>query len=164
MSLRSIILFAVLGLPYGYLLVRWSAVLAGATPADGHLVFYTLAGLVALPFVMAMVGGTLALGGARRVMGAASFGNTGPEALGEVARGGLRYWIGLSLLLAALPACAALLILAFDTPEEGRDRLGRICERDGGAITCRPDPEADRPSEIDMLNAAMKRQRAAKGN
>ena len=78
-------------------------------------------------------------------------------------RGGVQYWIGLAVMLTALPACAGLLYIILDTPEEGRDRLGRICESDGGSTTCRPDPDADRPSELDMLNAARKRQKWFEG-
>ncbi|MBU7579236.1 MAG: hypothetical protein KAF27_02020 [Porphyrobacter sp.] len=166
MSLRTIILLAVLGLPYGALALKWAACLAGGAQIDGHLIFYTLAALVALPFVMAIMGGTLALGGARRVASAAGprrAGGRAEDRIIEGTRGGVRLWIGMAVLLSALPACAAILFLLLDTPEPGRDRLGRICETDGGTTTCRPDPDADRPSEIDMLNVAIKRQRDKAG-
>ena len=163
MSLRMIILLAVLGLPYGYLLVQWSACLVGPCRVDGHLIFYTLVGLVALPFVMATVGGAMVMGGARRMAGAAVTPRIGAASVRDGVRGGVQYWIGLAVMLTALPACAGLLYIILDTPEEGRDRLGRICESDGGSTTCRPDPDADRPSELDMLNAARKRQKWFEG-
>jgi hypothetical protein len=163
MSLRMIILLAVLGAPYGYLLVQWSACLVGPCRFDGYLIFYTFVGLVALPFVMATVGGAMIMGGARRVAGAAASRRSGTDSLRDGVRGGVQYWIGLVVMLTALPACVGLFYMILDTPEEGRDRLGRICETDGGKTTCRPDPDADRPSELDMINAARKRQRWFEG-
>jgi hypothetical protein len=154
-----IILLAVLGLPYGYLLLAWGRCLVGACQVDGHMIFATLVAVFALPFVLAIIGGALALGGARRVVGAPSAGGRGAQRLAEGARGGVRFWVGISLMVAMLPACAALLGLVFDTPEPGRDRLGRICETSGGTTTCRPDPDRKGRSELDMLNAAVDRQR-----
>lgn len=163
MTLRMIILLAVLGLPYGYLLVQWGACLVGPCRVDGHLIFFTFVGFVALPFVMATVGGAMLMGGARRVAGAAVTRRSGASSVRDGVRGGVQYWIGLVVMLTALPACAGLFYIIFDTPEEGRDRLGRICETYGGSTTCRPDPDADRPSELDMLNATRKRQRWLEG-
>jgi len=164
MSRRMIIALAVLGLPYGYLLLVWSACLVGAEcQLDGHKIFYTLVALFALPFVLVIVGGAFALGGARRVMGAASPGQGGARRIIDGTRGGVRFWIGISLMVAMLPACATLLGIVLYTPEPGRDRLGRICERSGGVTTCRPDPDADRPSELDQLNAVAKRKKWFEG-
>jgi hypothetical protein len=59
--------------------------------------------------------------------------------------------------------CIALASIIFATPEEGRDSLGRICVTNGSRTTCRPDPAADRPSELDRINAARKRQRWLEG-
>lgn len=154
-----IILLAVLGLPYGYLLLEWGACFVGTCRVDGHTIFYTLVALFALPFVLAIIGGALALGGARRVMGAAASGQGGARRIIAGTRGGVRFWIGTSLMVAVLPACAALLGILLYTPEPGRDRLGRICEKSEGATICRPDPDADRPSELDQLNAVAKRKK-----
>lgn len=158
-----IILLAVLGLPYGYLLLEWGMCLAGACQIDGHTIFYTLVALFALPFVLAIIGGAFALGGARRVMGAASPGQGGARRIVDGTRGGVRFWIGISLMVAMLPACAALLGIVLYTPEPGRDRLGRICEKSGGVINCRPHPDADRPSELEQLNAVAKRKKWFEG-
>jgi hypothetical protein len=163
MSWRMIILLAVLGLPYGYLLLAWGRCFVGACQFDGHLIFYTLVAVCALPFVLAIIGGALALGGARRVVGAPSTGGRSGQRMIEGARGGVRFWVGISLMGAMLPACAALLGLVLYTPEPGRDRLGRICEKRGSSTICRPDPDADRPSELDRINAARKRQRWLEG-
>lgn len=154
-----IILLAVLGLPYGYLLLEWGACFVGTCRADGHTIFYTLVALFALPFVLAIVGGAFALGGARRVMGAASPGSGGAARIVDGTRGGVRFWAGISLMVAMLPACAALLGIVLYTPEPGRDRLGRICEKRAGSTICRPDPDADRPSELEQLNAVAKRRK-----
>jgi hypothetical protein len=159
MSSRMIILLAVLGLPYGYLLLEWGRCLVGVCQIDGHMIFYTLVAVCALPFVLAIIGGALALGGARRVVGAPSTGGGGAARMVEGARGGVRFWVGVALMAAILPACAALLGLVLDTPEPGRDRLGRICETSSGATTCRPDPDRKGNSELEMLNAAVDRQR-----
>jgi hypothetical protein len=153
------ILLALLALPYGYLVLYWGNCAVGGCQFDGHMLFYTFVALLAVPFVMLMIGGGVMLGGARRVHEAATSRNVTPSTLVEGARGGLRFWIGLSLLMAALPACIALVTIIADTPEEGRDRLGRICETEGSRTTCRPDPAADRPSELDRINAARKRER-----
>ena len=159
MSVRMISLLALLGLPYGYLVLYWSSCIVTGCQFDGHKIFYTLVALIALPFVMLVIGGAFALGGARRVRGAAAS-RTAPDAAAiEGARGGVRFWIGVSLMVAALPACAALLYLVLDTPEPGRDRLGRICEETGSSTICRPDPDADHPSELEQANRALQRQR-----
>lgn len=157
MSRWMMILLAVLALPYGYLVVYWTGCLATGCRFDGHMLFYTFVALVAVPFVMLMIGGGVMMGGALRVL---ATGTTRKPTVGTVAQGvggGLRFWVGATLLVAALPACAGLFYLMLYTPDEGRDSLGRICETSGGSTTCRPDPAADRPSELDRINAARKR-------
>jgi hypothetical protein len=161
MSLRPIILLALLGLPYGYLAIYWISCFVSQCQFDGHIIFYTLIALLALPFLMLIIGGVLALGGARRVVAVGVSGIAKPGAAVAGTLGGVRFWIGLSLMIAAIPACVALLYLALDTPEPGRDRLGRICEKNGGMTVCRPDPDADHPSELDLLNRELRRQRDA---
>ncbi|MCL9999052.1 MAG: hypothetical protein NBV68_06695 [Erythrobacter sp.] len=86
-----IILLAVLGLPYGYLALKWSACSAGTCQADGHMIVYTVVAFLALPFVLAIIGGAFALGGARRVMGAASPGQSGIRRIISGTRGGVRF-------------------------------------------------------------------------
>lgn len=152
-----IILLAVLALPYGYLAIYWTNCLASGCRFDGHMLFYSFVALVAVPFVMLMIGGAAMMGGARRIRDAAQSGAPATARVQRAAGGGVRFWIGLVLLVTALPACAALLGLMLYTPKEGRDSLGRICETTGSRTTCRPDPEADRPSELDRINAARKR-------
>lgn len=159
MSLRMTMLLTLLGLPYGYLLLQWSGCLFATCRLDGHLLFYTFVGVVALPFVMLILGGALTLGGARQVVQAGASERPTLRSAVEGTRGGLRFWIGLPLMIAAVPACASLLYLALDTPVPGRDRLGRICEKTGGATVCRPDPEADHPTELEKLNLLRQQQR-----
>lgn len=154
-----IIQLALLALPYGYLVFYWTGCVATSCRFDGHMLFYTFVALIAVPFVMLMIGGGFLLGGARRVRGAVTSQSPTPATVIEGARGGVGFWIGLSLMIAALPACASLLFLMLDTPEPGRDRLGRICEQNGSSITCRPDPDADHPSELEQANRELQRQR-----
>ena len=142
MSRWMIILLALVALPYGYLVVYWSGCLVTGCRFDGHMLFYS--------FVVMM-------GGARRLRAAASPGLSVPAAAKQATGGSLRFGIGLVLLVTALPTCGALFYYMLYTPEEGRDQLGRICETKGSSTTCRPDPEADHPSELEMINAARKR-------
>jgi len=161
MSLRSIILLALLGLPYGYLAIYWSSCFVSQCQFDGDVIFYTLIALLALPFLMLIIGGVLAMGGARRVVEAGASRSATPRVAAAGMIGGARLWVGLALMMTAIPACAALLYFALDTPEPGRDRFGRICKKEGGATICRPDPSADHPSELDLLNRELRRQRDA---
>ncbi len=152
-----IILLAVLALPYGYLVLYWTSCIATACQFNGHVLFYSFVALIAVPFVMLMIGGGVMMGGARSVREAATSRNPIPATVAKGAGGGLRFWIGLLLVTSALPACAGLFYFLLHTPKEGRDSLGRICETEGSITTCRPDPDADRPSELDRINAARKR-------
>lgn len=157
MSRWMIILLAVLALPYGYLALYWGGCLIGGCRFDGHMLFYSFVALIAAPFVMAMIGGGVMMGGLRRVAEASVTSTPKPGAMLHIAGGGLRFWLGLVVMVTALPTCAALFYLMLYTPKEGRDSLGRICTSDGSSTTCRPDPEADRPSDLDRINAARKR-------
>ncbi|MDT8279005.1 MAG: hypothetical protein RQ806_00460 [Erythrobacter sp.] len=157
MSRWMITLLALLALPYGYLVLYWTSCIATGCRFDGHMLFYSVVAVIAVPFVMLMIGGGVMMGGARRIQQAATSRNPTPATVAKGAGGGLRFWIGLVLVISALPACAGLFYFMLYTPEEGRDSLGRICETKGSSTTCRPDPEADRPSELDRINAARKR-------
>jgi hypothetical protein len=157
MSRWMIILLAVLALPYGYLAVYWTVAVTTQGQFTGNMLFLTFIALVALPFLIAIIGGGVMMGGALRLREAAVSGAPTPDKVLRGAGGGLRFWIGLSLLLTALPTAATLLFRMLDTPEEGRDSLGRICETTGSRTTCRPDPAVERPSELDRINAARKR-------
>ncbi len=159
MSRWMIMLLAVLALPYGYLALSWGECLVGSCRIDGHLVFYSLVGFIALPFVILTIGGGALMGGTRRARPGSASGAPTSGPTERRSRTGLRFWLGFILMIGALPACAALFYYALYTPKEGRDSLGRICETEGGATTCRADPDADRPSDLDRLNAARKRQR-----
>jgi hypothetical protein len=150
-----IILLALLALPYGYLVLYWTSCIAAGCRIDGHMLFYSVVAVIAVPFVMLMIGGGVMMGGARRVH--ATGRNPVPANVARGAGGGLRFWAGLVLMVSALPACAGLFYFMLHTPKEGRDSLGRICETKGSSTTCRPDPDADRPSELDRINAARKR-------
>jgi hypothetical protein len=164
MSLRTVLMLGLPSLPYAWLGLYWANCLLGSECRfDGHMLFYTFIALLALPVLIAIFGWSLALGGARQVTAAGASQPVTPRAAMAGVRGGVRFWIGLSLLLAALPVCLALASIIFATPEEGRDSLGRICETNGSRTTCRPDPAADWPSELDRINAARKRQRWLEG-
>jgi hypothetical protein len=152
-----ILLLALVALPYGYLVVYWSGCLVTGCRFDGHMLFYSFVALMAAPFVMLMIGGGVMMGGAGRLRAAASPGLSAPAAAKQATGGTLRFAIGLVLLVTALPTCGALFYYMLYTPEEGRDQLGRICETNGSRTTCRPDPEADHPTELEMINAARKR-------
>lgn len=157
------ILLAVLALPYGYLVLYWTSCIAAGCQFNGHVLFYSVVAVIAVPFVMLMIGGGVMMGGARRVREAAASRNPTPATVAKGAGGGLRFWIGLLLLTSALPACAGLFYYMLHTPKEGRDSLGRICETKGSSTTCRPDPNADRPSDLDRLNALRKRRQWFEG-
>ena len=157
MSRWMMILLALLALPYGYLVLYWGSCAVGGCRFDGHMLFYSFVALIAAPFVMAMIGGGVMMGGADRLRAAGSPGLSAPAAAKRATGGTLRFAMGLVLLLTALPTCGALFYYMLYTPEEGRDQLGRICETNGSTTTCRPDPAADRPSELDRINAARKR-------
>lgn len=161
MSKRSIIVLALLCLPYGYLAIFWSSCFVATCKLDGDMVFQTFLAIAALPFVMLISGGVLSLGGARRIVEAGPSGSAAPRTTDVNTKAGLRLSIGLWLMIVAIPGSAALLYLALDTPEPGRDRLGRICEQTGGLTVCRPDPDANHPSELDQLNRMMKRKRGS---
>lgn len=157
MSRWMILLLALVALPYGYLVVYWTIAVTTGGAFSGHMLFYSFVALMAAPFVMVMIGGGVMMGGAGRLRAVASPGLSAPAVAKRATGGILRFGIGLVLLVTALPTCAALLYYIFYTPEEGRDQLGRICESNGSSTTCRPDPEADHPSELEMINAARKR-------
>ena len=157
MSRWMIVLFAVLAVPYGYLALYWGECLIGSCRLDGHMLFYSFVALIAAPFVLATIGGGVMMGGLRRVREVSVTSTPKSGAVLRTAGGGLRFWLGLVVMVTALPTCAALFYLMLYTPKEGRDSLGRICTSDGNSTTCRPDPDADRPSELDRINAARKR-------
>lgn len=159
MSRWMIILLALLALPYGYLVLYWGNCLVSGCRFNGHMLFYSFIALLAIPFVMVTIGGGVMMGGARRARRGEPPSTAAACPVKDGARVRGQFWTGLALLLTALPTGAALLYLILYTPEQGRDMLGRICETKGSSTTCRPDPDAERPSELDRANREMQRKK-----
>ncbi|AWW72805.1 hypothetical protein CD351_00015 [Erythrobacter sp. KY5] len=152
MSMRTVILLGAFTAPYAYLVWYWTDCFSTRCLIDGDMIFATMIAVVALPVLLIIFGGALAFGGARKV----SEGVTGRNAA-RVASGGMGASIGFKMLAAGIPGVLVLLYFALDTPEPGRDRLGRICEKTRSGEICRPDPNVDRPSTIEQLNERKQR-------
>ncbi|EAQ28144.1 hypothetical protein NAP1_11133 [Erythrobacter sp. NAP1] len=152
MSIRTIILLGVFGAPYAYLAWYWAECFSTRCLIDGDMIFATMIAAVALPVLLIIFGGALAFCGARKVSEGVKGRNTA-----SVASGGIGASIGYKMLAAGIPGVLVILYFVLDTPEPGRDRLGRICEKTRSGEVCRPDPDADRPSMIEQLNQRKQR-------
>ena len=150
MSRLALIICGLLLLPYGYLVYMWT--LCGDCRIGGHEILYTLLAVLAVPFVLAAMGMTAIISGARTVRRAAK--QDKPVAS---ASGGIALFLGVTVLVAVIPACISLAMLFLDQPESGRDRLGRICETEGSVTHCRPDPDREHASELEKLNEMRRR-------
>jgi hypothetical protein len=159
MSKKAIIPLAILAAPYAYLAYFWVSCFSTRCSFDPNMILCTLVAVIALPVVMLITGVGFAAGGVRRLRAAkaeATSGQGGGEGRGSGVAG---LSIGLWLLAGAIPGCLGLLYIALDTPPPGRDRLGRICEKTNSGEVCRPDPEADHPTTLEMANRQLRRQR-----
>jgi hypothetical protein len=135
-------------LPYGYVGWYWVHfwLFAETSQIDAHMLLYTVVLIGAAPFIMAFFAIRASVANARSM-------RSGLEAQSapEVARSSAGLWVSVVVAVGAVAASYQIYSLLFPEVEEGRDRLGRICEREGNRTVCRPDPERQR-STIDMLN------------
>ncbi len=143
------VLSALCLLPYAYVGWYWVHfwLFAETSQIDPHMLFYTVVLIMTAPFFMPFFAIRASVANARSV-------RSGLEAQSapQVARSSAGLWVSVVVAVGAVAASYQIYSLLFPEVEEGRDRLGRICERDGNSTTCRPDPERQR-SMFDMLNA-----------
>lgn len=140
--------------PYAYVGWYWLDwwLLADTNELDAHMLFYSFVLLAAAPFLLAFFAICSAVSSARTVKA----GLTQKKPM-QVAKGSSFLWVSVVVAITMTAFSWQLYGILFPEIEEGRDRLGRICESDGSSTTCRPDPERQR-STIDMLNAQRRSQ------
>jgi len=138
------LLFALCLLPYAYALYFWA--FCSDCTVTGQSWFLTGILLFALPFLIAIYATVSAIGSAR-----AARDNLVEHRPGKVLKSA--FWLVVFLVIAIPAATTAyrLTALVTEQPEEGRDRLGRICVKEGSSTHCRPDP-AKTMSTYEYLN------------
>lgn len=149
---RFLITLGIFAPVYVYLAYYWTTCLSTQCQISGDMIMFTLVAMIAAPVILLLAGVGLALGGVGKLREGVK-----AKSAGQTANASVGLALGFKLMVVAVPAVAALAYLALDIPEEGRDRLGRICEKTRSGEVCRPDPDADRPSELDRINALRKR-------
>lgn len=125
-------------LPYGYVGYYWlSYYLADCAECqmDGHMLFYSFVLLCAAPFLMAGFGLVTAVSAAR-----AARANISEKQPVRAATSGGVMWLAVLIAVPALYTAWEMYGILFPDVEEGRDRLGRICTKEGNSTVCRPDP------------------------
>ncbi len=143
MSFR-LIAFVICALPYVYMVYFWGFC-SDCTPT-GHSWFYSLVLFLALPFLIAGFAVSAAISGAQALRDNL----VEKKPVRAVASGGFA-WLAIIIAIPTVYVSWDLYRLFFPEVEEGRDRIGRICETDGSVTTCRPDPAKKRDT-LDMLN------------
>ncbi len=140
--------------PYAYVGWYWLDwwLIAETNELDAHMLFYSFVLLVAAPFLLAFFAICSAVSSARTVK--AGFMQEKPM---QVAKGSSFLWVSVVVAITMTAFSWQLYGILFPDVEEGRDRLGRICEKEGNVTHCRPDPERQR-STIDTLNAQRRSQ------
>ena len=136
-------------LPYAWVGWYWLHfwLLAETTQIDAHMLLYTVVLIGAAPFVMAFFAVWGAVSSARSMKSGLA-----AKSAPQVATSSTGLWVSVIVAVGAITASYKIYTLVFPEVEEGRDRLGRICEREGNSTVCRPDPDRQR-STIDVLNA-----------
>ncbi len=152
--------FRILGLllllPYGYVGYYWlSYYLADCASCqiDAHMLFYSFVLLVASPFLLAGWGLTSAISAGRAMRSDLQE----RQPVQAAANGGMM-WLAMLVAVPAFYASWQMYDLLFPEVEEGRDRLGRICEKEGSRTVCRPDPDSG-DEMTETLNAMNRKQR-----
>ncbi|WP_147366964.1 hypothetical protein [Aurantiacibacter zhengii] len=128
------ILGLLLLLPYAYAAYFWFV--CDDCTTTGHSFLYTLVLLVAAPFLLAGFAVASAISSARAMRNSLSESRPARAAI----NGGF-VWLAIAVAVPTLLVSYKMYDILFPEIEEGRDRLGRICERDGNSTVCRPDPE-----------------------
>lgn len=128
-------------LPYGYVGWYWvhRSWIAQTTVIDPHMLFYSFVLFVAAPFLLAFFGICSAALSAKAVK--ASLAERKPV---QAATNSGFLWFSVVLAVVMGAASWRVYPILFPEVEEGRDRLGRICEKEGSVTRCRPDPEKQR--------------------
>lgn len=153
MSRALIVLGILCLLPYAYMVYFWGFCEACTPTGDSWV--YSLALLFALPFLLAGYAIVSAISG----VGALRDNMAEGRPL-KMAGSGLILWLAVIVAIPAIYASSRVYDVLFPEVEEGRDRLGRICEKQGNKTICRPDPEAT-GSALDDLNRANRKQRGS---
>lgn len=131
-------------LPYAYMVYFWGFCDTCVPTADSW--FYSIVLIIALPFLLAGIGIFSAIAAARSLRD--NLVEKSP--VRAVASSGFA-WIAIIVAVPTLIASYKVYELLFPEVEEGRDRLGRICEKEGNVTHCRPDPDRQTDS-LTMLN------------
>lgn len=149
MSRRATIICTLLVLPYLYLAYWWWSVLSSDNGVfSNELIVWSLGLMFLSPVVLVLLGGTAFISGTRNTKASMAQ----HDYQGAATSGGCAYF-GLRALIAGAVLLAGMAWWVLDTPEPGRDRLGRICEKSptGSSTRCRPDPERKK-SALDQAN------------
>ena len=121
-------------LPYAYAAYFWFV--CSDCTTTGHSFLYTFVLLVAAPFLLAGFALVSAFSGARAMRDHLS---EGRPVRATVSGGFL--WLAIAVAVPTAFVSYKVYNILVPEVEEGRDRLGRICEREGNRTVCRPDPE-----------------------
>ena len=127
------ILALLLLLPYACAAYFWFVCTDCTT--TGHSFLYALVLLVAAPFLLAGFGLASAFSSARAMRDNFSEGKPVRAAIS-----GSFVWLAIAVAVPTAFVSYKVYTILFPDIEEGRDRLGRICEREGNSTVCRPDP------------------------
>lgn len=143
------ILGALCLLPYAYVGWYWMDfwLFAATSQIDANMLFYSLVLIMAAPFILAFFAIRASVANARSMQSGLA-----EKSVPQVAGSSARLWLSVVIAVGAVAASFQVYTLLFPDVEEGGDRLGRICEREGSRTVCRPDPDT-RSSATDMLNA-----------
>lgn len=130
--------------PYAHMIATW----ASGANISGNFLLWSLILVFASPAVLAVI----AFSAARSGFAMLRSGITERNPLAAAVGGTIAYKLAGIMVTGVLTALwIGWVFLA--PPEPGRDRLGRICEKtDTGSTVCRPDPAANRPTELERAN------------
>lgn len=121
-------------LPVAYLVYAWGV--CADCASSGYTWYYSLLAIVALPFLIAAYALFSAIAGAR-----ATRDNLAEGKPAKAAASGTLTWVAIIVAVPMLIASYKIYNVINPDVEEGRDRLGRICETEGNVTRCRPDPD-----------------------
>ena len=136
MPRAAVIFVAICLLPYAYAVWFWG--FTDTTRVSGEAILLTVLLFVALPFWIGIAAWMVVAGGVREAAGAIV--DRKPLAF---ARGTLIWYLALGVAVSMTATAVSVYVIANPDVEEGRDRLGRICEKEGSSTVCRPDPDRE---------------------
>ena len=142
MSRSTKILGLILLLPYAYMVYYWT--LCSDCGFTLEALWYSFFLVMAFPIFLAVFSFKGLVSSARAMRGEITAEQVVAVANGKPTKSangrGKFFWLWLAIFVWATFACWQIYVAAFPDVEEGRDRLGRICESDGNSTRCRPDP------------------------